>query len=62
MGARILAVVDTFHAMTSDRVYRKALSVEVAIAELKQNKGTQFDPMIVDLFLELINSKELQKV
>ena len=62
LGARILAVVDTFHAMTSDRVYRKALSVEVAIAELKQNKGTQFDPMIVDLFLELINSKELQKV
>ena len=40
--------------MTSDRPYRKALSKEVAIEELKKNSGTQFDPEIVDCFLEVL--------
>jgi HD-GYP domain-containing protein (c-di-GMP phosphodiesterase class II) len=50
LGARIIAVADAFDAMTSDRVYRAALSLEVALAELRKGRGTQFDPQIVDLF------------
>ncbi len=59
LGSRILAVVDAFHAMTSDRIYRKALPVEIAIEELKRNKGKQFDPTIVDLFLKTFQQEQL---
>ena len=48
---RILAVADAYDAMTNDRVYRKALPQKDALAELSQNAGTQFDPMIVELFV-----------
>lgn len=51
---RILAVVDAYDAITNDRPYRKALSNEEAIKELKKNAGTQFDPYVVELFLEII--------
>lgn len=50
LGARIIAVADAFDAMTSDRVYRAALSIDDALAELRKGRGTQFDPQIVDLF------------
>jgi HD-GYP domain-containing protein (c-di-GMP phosphodiesterase class II) len=50
LGARIIAVADAFDAMTSDRVYRPAMSVEAALAELRAGQGAQFDPQIVDLF------------
>ena len=50
LGARIIAVADAFDAMTSDRVYRAALSINDALAELRKGRGTQFDPQIVDLF------------
>ncbi|MGM0436963.1 MAG: HD domain-containing phosphohydrolase [Bacillota bacterium] len=50
--SRILAVADAWDAMTTDRAYRKALSKEEAIKELKDNKGKQFDPKIVDAFLK----------
>jgi HD-GYP domain-containing protein (c-di-GMP phosphodiesterase class II) len=49
--ARIVALADAFDAMTSDRVYRKAMSIEEAIDEIIRNKGTQFDPLVVDSFL-----------
>ena len=52
--ARILAVADSFDAMTSDRPYRKALSLESAVGELLDNAGTQFDPEIVFLFTKII--------
>lgn len=52
LGSRILAVADTYDAMTSDRPYRKALSHDVAIAELIKCSGTQFDPDIVQAFLK----------
>lgn len=52
--SRILSVVDAYDAMTEDRVYRKALSKQEAIAEIENNIGTQFDPTIARIFLELI--------
>ncbi len=51
--ARIIAVADTFDAMTSERPYRKALSKEEACAEVERCKGTQFDPEAADAFLEV---------
>ena len=51
--ARVVAICDSFDAMTSDRSYRKALGDETAIKELIEGKGTQFDPKLVDVFLTL---------
>lgn len=56
LGARILTVVDAFSAMTTDRIYRPALSYHDAIAELKRCAGTDFDPQVVDVFLEMLNA------
>jgi diguanylate cyclase (GGDEF)-like protein len=50
LGARIVAVCDAFHAMTSDRPYRTALSRAEALAELRRCAGSQFDPRVVDAF------------
>jgi diguanylate cyclase (GGDEF)-like protein/PAS domain S-box-containing protein len=50
--ARILAVADAYDAMTEHRVYRSALTLEEAIAELRANSGSQFDPLVVQMFLE----------
>lgn len=52
--SRIIAVVDAHDAMTQDRPYRKAMTQEEAIDEIKKNSGTQFDPEIVAFFLESI--------
>lgn len=52
--SRILAVSDAFDAMTSDRSYRKAYPLEKALDELIRNSGTQFDPFVVEVFLEII--------
>ena len=49
--ARILHVADAFEAMTADRPYRKALSTEQALSELRKFAGVQFDPEIVDAFV-----------
>jgi putative two-component system response regulator len=58
LGARILAVADSFDAMTSDRPYRSAMAADIAIAEIKKCAGTQFDPLVVKAFLKapIINS------
>jgi len=53
-GSRILAVVDAYVAIRDDRVYRAARSHEEAIAELRRSSGTQFDPVIVDIFCKTI--------
>ena len=53
IGARILAVCDSFDAMITDRPYRKALSLEEAVAEIKKCSGSQFDPKVVEAFLRL---------
>ena len=57
--ARIICVADSFDAMTSPRVYRKALSVEYARRELVSCAGTQFDPDIVPVMLRLIDSGQV---
>ncbi len=59
--SRMLAVADAYDAMTSDRPYRKMMSKETAAAEIAKNSGTQFDPGIVKLFLEvmLVSDNEL---
>jgi HD-GYP domain-containing protein (c-di-GMP phosphodiesterase class II) len=51
LGARVVAVCDAYEAMTADRAYRKALSVEDAREELRANAGSQFDPAVVEAFL-----------
>lgn len=50
-AARIIAIADSFNAMTTDRPYRKALSVAAAVAEIKRCAGEQFDPAAVEAFL-----------
>jgi diguanylate cyclase (GGDEF)-like protein len=52
LGARIIFVCDAYHAMTSDRSYRKALSDDEAIRRLEEASGTQFDPTVVRVFVE----------
>ena len=54
--SRIIAVADSFDAMTSDRPYRNALSIDEALHELQINSGTQFDPLIVDVFVKLVRT------
>lgn len=54
VGARMLAIADAFDSMTTDQVYRKALSLDRAVAELYENSGTQFDPELVKSFAEQI--------
>lgn len=54
MGARIIAVADSYDAMTSDRPYRKSLDKEVALAEIRGGAGKQFDPEVVRAFLTVI--------
>jgi len=60
LGARIAAVVDAFDAMISDRPYRKALTVDEAIKELKRCQGTQFDPQVVDAVITLYEEGNLK--
>jgi HD-GYP domain-containing protein (c-di-GMP phosphodiesterase class II) len=50
--ARICSACDAFSAMTTDRSYRRALPLETAIAELRANTGTQFDPCVVDALVD----------
>ena len=60
--ASIIAVADAFDAMTSDRPYRKGRSQEKAIEEIKNNSGSQFDPKVVNTFLEIYeNAGELEE-
>jgi HD-GYP domain-containing protein (c-di-GMP phosphodiesterase class II) len=53
LESRIILVCDAFHAMTTDRPYRKRLPVEEACRRLREAVGTQFDPIVVEVFLAL---------
>ncbi len=55
LEARILAICDSYEAMTSDRPYRGGLPREKVVDELRDNSGTQFDPGLVEMFIEFIN-------
>ncbi len=59
LAARIISVADTFDAMTTDRPYRKGLSLDKAFDELKRCSGGQFDPQIVDAFFSAWREGEL---
>ena len=59
LNCRILAVADAYDAMINDRVYRKAMSIEAAIEELKRNSGTQFDPEIIRIFINNMSRDEI---
>ena len=62
MSARILTVVDSYDAMTSRRVYREPLSTEHAKKELLRCSGTQYDPLVVEAFLQVIDSPDVALV
>lgn len=64
LGARIIAIADTFDAMTSDRPYRKGCSIEEALMELKRCANTQFDPELVKAFerIVLFKHKKLKEI
>ncbi|KPK82766.1 MAG: hypothetical protein AMJ81_09320 [Phycisphaerae bacterium SM23_33] len=59
LSARILAVADAFDAMTSSRVYRGGMMVEVALEELRRGSGAQFDPAVVEAFLEVARNENI---
>lgn len=58
MESAIVSVVDAFDAMSTNRVYKKALSVQEAVKELENGKGTQFNPKVVDAFIEILEKKQ----
>jgi HD-GYP domain-containing protein (c-di-GMP phosphodiesterase class II) len=61
IGARVVAVADAFDAMTSDRPYRSALSIEEAVARLRAGAGKQWDPLAVDALLAVLIGGRLER-
>jgi len=59
--ARIIALADAFDAMTSERPYRPAMTIEQAFQELIDGAGTQFDPTLVPIFIDIVRSSGLMK-
>ncbi|MGE5629167.1 MAG: PAS domain S-box protein [Solirubrobacterales bacterium] len=57
--ARIISVVDSFDAMTHERVYRSAMSLKDAKKEIAENSGKQFDPVVVQAFLKIVNQQDI---
>lgn len=57
LASKILSVADAYESMTADRPYRKTMPAEIAIQRIRQGAGTQFDPMVVDAFMNLIRDE-----
>lgn len=62
LGSRIMAVADTFEAMTSRRPYRKTTSIVDAFKELKRQSGSQFDPQVIIAFLKFTKKQTFKKL
>lgn len=62
LNARIVGIADAFDAMSSDRVYRKALPRDIILKELTKGRGTQFDPQLLDVFVQLYEAGELDEI
>jgi len=62
LGARIIAVIDAFDAMTSDRPYRKSIDIPAAVSELRKFSGTQFDPKVVEAFVQTLIEQNVYKI
>ena len=62
LAARILCVADSFDAMVSKRCYKPSMSVDFAVGELEKGAGSQFDPELVPIFVEMIKSGEVVPV
>jgi HD-GYP domain-containing protein (c-di-GMP phosphodiesterase class II) len=60
--ARIISVADAFDAMTSERPYRRGLSIDEAIEEIKRNSETQFDPELAKLFISLLPEQPIRRM
>lgn len=59
LGARIVAVIDAYDAMTSDRPYRNSLLVKDAVKQLRVGAGKQFDPKIVEIFIDILKKEKV---
>jgi putative nucleotidyltransferase with HDIG domain len=59
LGARILGIADAYQAMVEHRYYREARSHDEAVTELKKVSGTQFDPEVLDVFINVVNSEAI---
>ena len=60
--SRIVAIADSFDAMTNDRAYRVAMTKEEAIEEIRRNSGTQFDPEVTRVFIEKVLGQEWEQL
>ena len=62
MLGRVICIADAFDAMTTDRPYRKGLSIDQALFELKKHAGTQFDPSLVELLIKMVKRGDLEEL
>jgi putative two-component system response regulator len=61
LGARIVSVVDAYDAMMTDRPYRRSLGLEETLRRLREGRGREWDPALLDLFLELVEQNRLEE-
>ena len=59
--SRVISVVDAYDAMTEDRPYRKKMTIDTTLKEIKENAGTQFDPHIANIFIKMISNYNQEK-
>ena len=59
VSARCLSIADAFDAMTTDRPYRRGLSLEYALGQLREGEGNQFDPQLAEIFIRIVTQHEI---